>query len=132
MAREIKDLAAEAKKATAQVRTILGEIQKATNSAVMVTEEGTKSVNTTIKTITRASEIIRVLAANSEEATTAANQITASRRPAGHRHRRGPAGDARYQRLASNQGAAAAKQAEQAAQDLNALGRQAQAVARPR
>ena len=36
VAREIKELADEAKKATAQVRQILGEIQKATTSAVIV------------------------------------------------------------------------------------------------
>ena len=121
VAREIKDLADQAKKATTQVRQILGEIQKATNSAAIVTEEGTRTVNTTIKTITRAGEIIRVLAANSEEATTAANQITASAAQQA-------TGMSQVQQamrdisLASNQGAAATKQAEQAAQDLNALG----------
>ncbi|MHB1208072.1 MAG: CHASE3 domain-containing protein, partial [Rhodospirillaceae bacterium] len=62
VAREIKDLAAEAKKATGQVRQILSEIQKATNSAVMVTEEGTKSVNATIKAVNRAGDTIRTLA----------------------------------------------------------------------
>jgi methyl-accepting chemotaxis protein len=121
VAREIKDLADQAKKATTQVRQILGEIRKATNSAAMVTEEGTRTVNTTIKTITRAGEIIRVLATNSEEATTAANQITASAAQQA-------TGMSQVQQamrdisLASNQGAAATKQAEQAAQDLSALG----------
>lgn len=121
VAREIKDLADQAKKATMQVRQILGEIQKATNSAALVSEEGTRGVNITIKTITSAGEIIRVLAANSEEATTAANQITASAAQQA-------TGMSQVQQamrdisLASNQSAAATKQAERAAQDLNALG----------
>lgn len=121
VAREIKDLADQAKKATTQVRQILGEIQKATNGAAMATEEGTRGVNATIKTITRAGEIIRVLAANNEEATTAANQITASAAQQA-------TGMSQVQQamrdisLASNQSAAATKQAERAIQDLNTLG----------
>ena len=44
VAAEVKALADQSKKATAQVRQILGQIQKATHGAVMTTEEGTKSV----------------------------------------------------------------------------------------
>jgi methyl-accepting chemotaxis protein len=121
VAREIKDLADQAKKATAQVRQILGEIQKATNNAVMVTEEGSKSVNTTIKTITRAGETIRQLAATIDEAATAAHQITASATQQA-------TGMGQVQQAmrdisqATHQSTAATKQAERAAQDLNALG----------
>ncbi|MBL6977616.1 MAG: HAMP domain-containing protein [Desulfobacteraceae bacterium] len=42
VAGEVRSLAEQSRQATAQVRDILGEIQKATNTAVMVTEEGTK------------------------------------------------------------------------------------------
>ena len=44
VAGEVKALADQSKKATAQVRQILGEIQKATNTAVLSTEEVTKGV----------------------------------------------------------------------------------------
>ncbi len=43
VAGEVKALADQSKKATAQVRQILGEIQKATNAAVMVTEQGRRA-----------------------------------------------------------------------------------------
>src|SRR5690606_2854850 len=54
VAREIKELAAEAKKSTAQIRQILGKIQSSTTSTVMVVEEGTKRVDETIHTISQA------------------------------------------------------------------------------
>jgi methyl-accepting chemotaxis protein len=44
VAGEVKALAEQSKKATAQVRQILGEVQKATNAAVLSTEEVTKGV----------------------------------------------------------------------------------------
>ncbi|HTC20856.1 MAG TPA: methyl-accepting chemotaxis protein, partial [bacterium] len=61
VAGEVKVLADQSKKATAQVRQILGEIQKATNAAVVVTEEGTKSVNAAIKVVHQSGETIRTL-----------------------------------------------------------------------
>jgi methyl-accepting chemotaxis protein len=45
VATEVKNLANQSKQATAQVQNILGEIQKATTSTVMVTEEGRKRVD---------------------------------------------------------------------------------------
>ena len=45
VATEVKNLANQSKQATAQVHNILGEIQKATTSTVMVTEEGRKRVD---------------------------------------------------------------------------------------
>lgn len=121
VAREIKDLADQAKKATAQVRQILSEIQKATNSAVMVTEEGSKSVNATIKAVNRAGETIRALTATIDEAATAANQITASaaQQATGMSQVQQAMRDIKE---ATNQSLASTRQAERAAQDLNALG----------
>ena len=49
VAGEVKALADQSKKATAQVRQILGEIQKATNKAVLSTEEVTKGVAAAIQ-----------------------------------------------------------------------------------
>ena len=78
VAGEVKALADQSKKATAQVRQILGEIQKATNAAVMVTEQGSKSVNEAIKTVNDAGATIRTLADIISEAVQAAAQIAAS------------------------------------------------------
>ena len=44
VAAEVKALAEQSKQATAQVRQILGEIQKATQAAVLATEQGVKAV----------------------------------------------------------------------------------------
>ncbi len=78
VAGEVKALADQSKKATSQVRQILGEIQKATNAAVMVTEQGSKSVNEAIKTVNDAGSTIRTLADIITEAVQAAAQIAAS------------------------------------------------------
>ena len=78
VANEVKALADQSKKATTQVRQILGEIQKATNAAVMVTEQGSKSVNEAIKTVNEAGTTIRTLADIIAEAVQAAAQIAAS------------------------------------------------------
>ena len=45
VAAEIRSLAEQSKAATAQVRTILSDIQRATNAAVLATEQGTKGVD---------------------------------------------------------------------------------------
>lgn len=44
VAREVKALASQSKEAASQIRNILAEIQKSSNAAVMVTEQGTKRV----------------------------------------------------------------------------------------
>ena len=62
VAQEVKSLAEQSKQATAQVRAILGDIQKATNSAVMATEQGSKAVEAGVAQSTQAGEAIRLLA----------------------------------------------------------------------
>ncbi len=121
VASEVKALANQSKKATAQVRQILGEIQKATNSAVMTTEEGTKRVSEAIKVVGQAGDTIRMLADTIAETAQAAAQITAS---AGQQ----VTGMAQIHQAmknihqVTNQNLASTRQAERAAQDLNALG----------
>lgn len=121
VASEVKALAEQSKKATAQVRQILGDIQKATNSSVLAAEESTKSVNVAIKTVNQAGETIRTLADTMNEAAQAASQIAAS---AGQQ----AAGMAQIHQAtksisqATNQNLASTRQSEHAAQDLNALG----------
>jgi len=78
VAQEVKSLAEQSKQATAQVRTILSDIQKATGAAVMATEQGSKAVEAGVKQSTEAGESIRVLADSISEAAQAATQIAAS------------------------------------------------------
>ena len=80
VAQEVKSLAEQSKQATAQVRTILGDIQKATSAAVMATEQGSKAVKAGVRQSTEAGESIRVLADSIEEAAQSATQIAASSR----------------------------------------------------
>lgn len=76
VAAEVKSLAEQSKKATAQVRAILGEIQKATNSTVLATEQGTRSVSDANNVIRKAGDTIRELAAAVSESARAAAQIS--------------------------------------------------------
>ncbi len=120
VAAEVKALADQSKKATAQIRQILGEIQKGTNSAVMVTEEGTKSVNAAIKVVNQAGDTIRALAETITEAAQAAAQIAASAGQQaigmGQIHQAMKNID-----QVTNQNLASTRQSERAARDLNVL-----------
>ena len=78
VAQEIKSLAEQSKQATAQVRTILGDIQKATAAAVLATEQGNKAVEAGGKQSAETGESIRLLAESITEAAQAATQIAAS------------------------------------------------------
>ncbi|MCL4254755.1 MAG: methyl-accepting chemotaxis protein, partial [Anaerolineae bacterium] len=80
VAMEVRNLADQNRDATIQVREILGEIQRATNGAVMVTEEGSKGVDAGQKLVNSAGDAIRNLARAIEEAAMAALQIAASTR----------------------------------------------------
>jgi methyl-accepting chemotaxis protein len=51
VAAEVKTLADQSKKATVEVRRILGDIQRATGTAVMTTEQGTKQVAATARRV---------------------------------------------------------------------------------
>jgi methyl-accepting chemotaxis protein len=78
VAQEVKSLAEQSKQATAQVRTILGDIQKATSSAVLATEQGAKAVEVGVKQSKDAGEAIRQLAESIGESASAASQIAVS------------------------------------------------------
>jgi methyl-accepting chemotaxis protein len=121
VAQEVKSLAEQSKQATAQVRTILNEIQKATSVAVMVTEQGSKAVEAGSKQSTQASESIRLLADSVTEAAQAATQIAAS----SQQQLVGMDQVALAMeniKQASSQNVASTKQAETAAQNLHELG----------
>jgi methyl-accepting chemotaxis protein len=78
VAQEVKNLATQSKQATAQVRSILGVIQKATTAAVLATEQGSKAVEAGVRQSGAAGEAIRLLAASIENSSNATLQIVTS------------------------------------------------------
>lgn len=78
VASEVKSLADQSKKATVQVRQILSEIQRATNTAVIATEQGAKTVDQALRSVNEADEAIRDLARAAVEAAEAAALISSS------------------------------------------------------
>ncbi|MEX1180552.1 MAG: methyl-accepting chemotaxis protein [Cucumibacter sp.] len=123
VAEEIKTLADQAKEATSQVASILGEIQKGINSSVMSTEESVKRVangreqaEATLKAITELAETI-------DASVQAFEQIVAST----NQQRVGieQVTEAMQQiRAGSEQTAAGTRQIELAVSNINALGSQ--------
>jgi methyl-accepting chemotaxis protein len=75
VATEIRSLADQSKQATGRVRKILGDIQSATNSAVVATEQGTKKVEAGVSLANRAGENIHLLGRSVEESAGAARLI---------------------------------------------------------
>ncbi len=78
VAQEIKSLADQSKQATEQVRTILGDIQKATGKSVLAAEQVSKAVEDGVKQTAESGESIRELAVSIGEAAQAAEQIAVS------------------------------------------------------
>lgn len=121
VATEIKSLAEQSKKATVQVRQILGEIQRATNSAVIATEHGAKTVDEALQTVHQADEAIRQLTEIVADAARSATQISAS----ANQQSIGMSQIQRAMRDISDttaQNLASTRQTEQAARDLDAVG----------
>jgi methyl-accepting chemotaxis protein len=75
VATEIRSLADQSKQATARVRKILGDIQNATNSAVIATEQGTKKVEVGVELANRAGDSIQQLGRSVEGSSGAARLI---------------------------------------------------------
>ena len=78
VAQEVRSLAEQSKQATAQIRGILNDIQKATSSAVLATEQGSKTVDEGVKQSAETGEAIRTLAQSISESAQGATQIAAS------------------------------------------------------
>jgi len=128
VAQEVKSLAEQSKQATAQVRTILGDIQKATSTAVLATEQGSKAVQAGVKQTGETGEAIRLLADSVNEAAQAATQIAAS----SQQQMVGMDQVAQAMeniKQASVQNVSGTKQAEVAAQSLHELGQKLQQLA---
>lgn len=121
VAQEVKSLAEQSRQATTQVRTILGDIQKATTAAVLATEQGGKAVEAGTRQTAVAGEAIQALAGSVTEAAQAATQIAAS----SQQQLVGVdqvAGAMESIRQASSQNVVSAQQLEAAARNLNELG----------
>jgi methyl-accepting chemotaxis protein len=77
VAQEVRSLAEQSHQATAQVKSILSEIQRATNATVMATEEGTKGVERGTQLAAQAMHTIEQLSAVISESSQAAMQMAA-------------------------------------------------------
>ena len=78
VANEVKALAAQCKEANTQVRQILNEIQRATNSAIASAEQATFGANAAIGVVNQAGTTIGTLADTIDGASKAAIQIAAA------------------------------------------------------
>jgi methyl-accepting chemotaxis protein len=78
VAAEVRNLAEQSKQGTGQVRAILSDIQKATNEAVLATEQGIKVVERGRGRAQRAGEVIGQLGDTVRDTAQAAQQIAAS------------------------------------------------------
>ncbi len=125
VAMEVRQLAEQSRDATARVRDILNQIQQATNTAVMVTDEGSKGAESGMELVELAGESIRDLSRTIEEASQAAMQIAAST----NQQNNGMdqlATAIMSIKQATTQTAASTRQAERSAQDLNEMALQMQ------
>jgi len=121
VAQEVRSLAEQSKQATAQIRSILNDIQKATGAAVLATEQGNKTVEEGVRQSVQAGESIKALAASIAEAAHAATQIEASSQQQliGMEQVIGAMNSIK---LASEHNVAGTRQTETAAQTLHELG----------
>lgn len=78
VASEVRSLAEQSRAATGGVRVLLGEIQRGTNAAVMVTEEGMRGVDAGTLMVDRAGVAIRALSDIIRSSAQAAEQIAIS------------------------------------------------------
>lgn len=123
VAEEVRNLAEQSKQATAQVRSILTEIQKATDTTVRATEEGSQGVESGVKLASRSQNSIEKLADAIQESAQAAVQVMAG----GQQQATGIEQIALAMRNINQttlQSLASTRQAEKAAQNLNALARE--------
>jgi len=132
IASEVKNLADQSREATVQVRTILSDVQKSINSAVMLTEEAVKRVDAGKQQAGVADRTIREMTDGIQQSVQAFQQIVAG----ANQQQVGFAQVMQAVRdigQASQQSAASTRQLEKAAVNLTALAQQLQkAIARYR
>ena len=117
---EVRNLAEQSRQATAQVKAILSDIQRATNATVMATEEGTKGVDEGVGLAAQTQQVIEQLSAVIEESAQAATQVVAGgRQQATGIEQIGLA--MQNINYATVQNLSSTRQTEQAARELNEL-----------
>jgi len=121
VADEVKNLAEQSRRAASQVKVILGDIQRATNLAVMATEQGTKQVDAGNQLVKRTAQTIEQLAEVSKGAAMAALLLVAGvqQLTVGLDQIAIGMGDINQ---GAQQAAAGAQQSQSAAEDLSGLG----------
>ena len=122
VAQEVRELAERSTEATAQVKAILSDIQKATASTAMATEEGKKGVDAGVALVARLRETIDRLAATIDESAQSAAQMAAG----GQQQTTGMDQIAVAMQNINQvtvQSMASTRQAEKSAQELNDLAR---------
>lgn len=122
VANEVRVLAEQSKQATARVRTILEEIQRATNAAVLVTEAGDEKVENGMVLAQRAGDIILQLSTTVQEASDVSHEIVEAA------HKQNDAIEAMLDAMkeinqTTNEAVKAGQQSEAVAQRLNELTR---------
>lgn len=120
VAAEVRSLAVQSRQATDQVRDILQDIQKATNTSVMVTEEGSKVVEQGVRLAGRSRQAIEQLGCAIDEAAERVMQVMAGGQQQTAGMEQISLAIRNVQQVAI-QSLAATRQAEKAAQDLNNL-----------
>lgn len=120
VAQQVRELAERSKAATVQVSEILDEVQRATNAAVMATEEGTKGVEQGTRLANSAGQVIKRIASEIESSAqtniqmaAAANQATTGMEQIGQAML--------SIQQATTETVSSLRQTEQAARDLNTL-----------
>jgi methyl-accepting chemotaxis protein len=121
VAQEVKSLAEQSRQATRQVREILGEIQKSVGAAVMITEQGARTVAQGVEQTNQAGDAIRALSDTMTEAAQAAVQIAVSSQQQLAGMDQVVLAMENIQQ-ASTENAAGSRQAEASARNLHALG----------
>jgi methyl-accepting chemotaxis protein len=122
VAAEVRNLAEQSRQATGQVKVILSDIQNATNSTVMATEEATKGVDAGVQLAAQTREAIARLSGVIDESAQTAIQMVAG----GQQQQSGIEQIALAMQninQATTQNLASTRQAEKAAQDLDELAR---------
>ena len=122
VAQEVRELADRSRQATAQVKTILSDVQRATNSTGMATEEGKKGVDVGVALVAQMGEAIDQLATVITESAQSAAQMAAG----GQQQRTGMEQIAVAMQNINQvtvQSLTSTRQAERSAQELNKLAR---------
>lgn len=78
VAAEVKELAIQSQQSTAQVQKILQDIRRATDRAVMATEEGNKRVDAGVVLVEKSGEMMKQLSEVIDETVRASKQIVAA------------------------------------------------------